>query len=164
MRTLTKNRLRDINDDLWSLIVRTRDNFVCKMCGTQTKHSEAHHIFGKVIKITRWNIDNGITLCFYCHRFKMHGGNLSNENRIELFRKILGREKYEKLKLKAESLLIVKFNLEFCKEEFKRLMYLTVDMNIATNSDTVPRYIVKELFPEWFPTKEMLKDYEEVKE
>jgi hypothetical protein len=143
MRTLTKKHLTQINDKLWSLIVRTRDNFVCKMCGTQTKHSEAHHIIGKDNKAVRWDIDNGVTLCYYHHRFWMHGGKMTEEKRIEFYKKVLGRDSY--WMLRARSVCVVKFNLDFCKEEFVRLYDIAMAENLRP-WEIVPRYIVKELY------------------
>jgi hypothetical protein len=98
---------------------------------------------------------NGITLCYYHHKNWLV--KASREDIDKFYESITD---YDYLKQKANQ--IIKFNLDYCIREFKRLMNYCVNMNIDT-SKVVPRYIVKELLPEWYPTKEMLKDYEEVK-
>ena len=106
----------------------------------------------------RWNIDNGITLCYYHHKNWLV--KASREDIDKFYESVTD---YDELKIRANK--IIKFNLEFCKEEFVRLMNYCVDMNIDTLK-IIPRYIVKQLLPEWFPTKEMIENYEngEVKE
>lgn len=56
----------------WSNAVRTRDGFICQMCGkkpARRKSIHAHHIvpFAKSAEL-RFDINNGITLCRVCHR------------------------------------------------------------------------------------------------
>lgn len=57
-------------DSLWSKCIRTRDP-ICVKCGKPT--TEAHHIFGRANKSTRWDLRNGIGLCSYCHVFSKQG-------------------------------------------------------------------------------------------
>jgi 5-methylcytosine-specific restriction endonuclease McrA len=40
----------------------------CAKCGS-THNLAGHHIVKRRYLHTRWNIDNGICLCFTCHRF-----------------------------------------------------------------------------------------------
>lgn len=51
--------------DLWSKCVRTRFK-TCKNCGEDTG-LHAHHIVQKTYKLSRYNVDNGLTLCAGCH-------------------------------------------------------------------------------------------------
>lgn len=59
-RTLEKDCL-----ELWSLCVRARDG-VCRMCGSD-KSLTAHHIRSVSNAATRYDIDNGMALCWKCH-------------------------------------------------------------------------------------------------
>lgn len=53
----------------WAYRVKTRDNWTCQQCGAQGGRLEAHHIdeFAKN-KELRWDVENGITLCWECHK------------------------------------------------------------------------------------------------
>jgi len=59
---------RNFCDSLWSLTVRTRDNFSCAICG-DTNLPNAHHLITRKVFQYRWDIDNGITLCPSHHEF-----------------------------------------------------------------------------------------------
>lgn len=74
-----KRTPRQIEDDvcctLWSAAVRTRDGYVCQYCGTPTKRAEAHHIFTRQHMSTKFDVDNGITLCWPCHHYRAGTGD-----------------------------------------------------------------------------------------
>ena len=53
-------------DDLWSKVVRKVGS--CEVCGKR-ENLNAHHIFTRHNKSTRWDLDNGICLCSGCHVF-----------------------------------------------------------------------------------------------
>jgi 5-methylcytosine-specific restriction endonuclease McrA len=71
-----KNRLlrnmAKTND--WRISVFERDNYTCQICGSRNGNGEnvklsAHHIKGWATNPEcRWDIDNGQTLCWPCHR------------------------------------------------------------------------------------------------
>jgi len=57
-------------DILWSKKIRARDK-VCRKC----KHapaSQAAHIFGRGNLSTRWDEENGLGMCYYCHIIWAH--------------------------------------------------------------------------------------------
>lgn len=54
-------------DKLWGEIIHSL-NDKCAVCG-KTGRLEAHHIFTRSRRATRWFIDNGILLCANCHKF-----------------------------------------------------------------------------------------------
>jgi len=142
MKKITKRRLIQINDDLFSLIIRTRDNFVCQKClqdkgdkAKPNKHNNAHHIIGRENKAVRWDIDNGVTLDYYHHKNWLV--KASREDIDKFYESITD---YDELKLRAKR--IIKFNLEFCKEEFVKLAGYFTQVELA---QVVPKYIIKEL-------------------
>ena len=53
-------------DKAWSLAVKTRDKFRCRLC--LGEGTDAHHICHRGQNYgLRWDIENGITLCRTCH-------------------------------------------------------------------------------------------------
>lgn len=68
---------RDPLDILFSLYIRTRDNWTCQRCFSQKpeKSQGLHcsHIFSRRHKATRWDEQNAKALCFSCHQW--YGGN-----------------------------------------------------------------------------------------
>jgi len=67
-RNSTNKALKIAKDRAWSMAVRQRDG-KCQWCGRKDM-LQADHIFSRRMNSTRWNIDNGITLCRGCHIFK----------------------------------------------------------------------------------------------
>ena len=61
-------------DKLWSECVRAKFKR-CQWCGKKEGKLDAHHIITKSRSgyVGRWNLQNSILLCFYCHRGKAHG-------------------------------------------------------------------------------------------
>ena len=55
-------------DDLVSKQVRERDGYKCRKCGRTGKVFH-HHIHTKIRLATRWILENGVTVCFWCHRW-----------------------------------------------------------------------------------------------
>ena len=63
-------------DALVSRQVRERDGYRCRKCGVNRSGGRVyhHHIFTKIRLTTRWDLKNGVTLCFYCHRWAHSAG------------------------------------------------------------------------------------------
>lgn len=70
----------------WVKSIKERDNEECVLCGAD-QHLEAHHVFSfKNFVPLRLNLDNGITLCHWCHK-KYHAFyNLENTNPLTLLK------------------------------------------------------------------------------
>lgn len=58
---------------IWSLKVRNRDK-KCVLCGTIDKQLYAHHYIKNAARSIKYRYDlrNGVALCYACHRFKVH--------------------------------------------------------------------------------------------
>jgi len=118
---MSKNSRKKIEkqlDDLWRRAVLKRDNNKCRICG-KTIGIQAHHIFSRVRRSTRWELENGITLC-RGHHYLAHRD-------FERFRRfvvsIIGEDRYDELYLL--SLSTVKWSmsdLEKKVEELKRFL------------------------------------------
>jgi 5-methylcytosine-specific restriction endonuclease McrA len=104
------------NDRLFSLIIRHRDSGKCQKCGAIG--TQVHHFFGRGYSV-RWDLDNGVLLCFACHIRGAHSRNIKNViDFMEWAKKYLGK-KYDKLLKKSHE--TVKANITFVREENERL-------------------------------------------
>lgn len=86
---------------LWGLCVRARDRHICQYnyCGKPANNP--HHIFTKGgHPMTKYDLENGITLCVYCHRAIAHGKPQMFERFII---KRIGQKKYDLLQFRAYS-------------------------------------------------------------
>jgi len=52
----------------WSHQVKDRDKWRCVVCGSEFRPN-AHHIVPREIRLHRWDVENGITLCVNHHKF-----------------------------------------------------------------------------------------------
>jgi len=119
MRAKTdRKKLEKELDDLWHKAVLKRDNYGCKICGSRDR-LQTHHIFSRIRRSTRWDMENGITLCAG-HHYLAHRDP-------EKFRRFviqkIGEEKYEELYQK--SLYVVRItlkDLERIKNELKEYL------------------------------------------
>ena len=100
--------------DIWSKIVRRRDG-ECVLCGN-TETLQAHHwiIHSGSSLSTRFLIDNGVTLCYACHIFKVHGrGDAVHFDQIKTYmfgKSGLTAARYEEIKVLGKE--IAHFSLE----------------------------------------------------
>ena len=79
-------------DTEWSAYVRGRDS-KCQKCGGQGSVS-AHHAFGRRHHATRWDVNNGVGLCYPCH---IHWAHRDPCSFAEWFKSHVGSEKYNAL-------------------------------------------------------------------
>ena len=83
-------------DVLFSKQVRERDG-VCQYC-KKSSTTYCHHIFSRRHMGTRWLMENAVSLCVYCHRFRAHG---DPENFRDFIIGRIGQRKFDELKWKA---------------------------------------------------------------
>lgn len=57
-------------DELWTKIVKARDNNQCAIC-QKTQYLNAHHLISRKVYKYRWKIENGISLCPSHHEFSV---------------------------------------------------------------------------------------------
>lgn len=73
-----KTEIRKL-DEMWKTKVKQRDNYCCQICNKKvTGHNcQAHHILPKGIKGMRWDINNGITLCYQHHKVGLWSAHMN---------------------------------------------------------------------------------------
>ena len=84
-------------DVLWSHVVKERDGEYCRHC-RKNKGTAAHHIISRRHRSTRWDPDNGVHLCFYCHI------RIAHEDApyfVDWIVREIGADAFEKLKRRA---------------------------------------------------------------
>ena len=64
-------------DKQWTEQVKKRDENICQVCGSKSKMLNAHHIIPKSYNETRHDLNNGITLCFKCHKVGKNGAHMN---------------------------------------------------------------------------------------
>ena len=104
-------------DTLWANAVKKRDGYRCRKCGKVypkgSRGIQAAHIFGRRHKSTRWDMSNGLTLCFGCHRW-------NHENPVEYakwLKEEIGQAEIDRLNIK-------RFETFRKGDEYKFEMYL----------------------------------------
>ncbi len=95
-----KTEVREL-DDIWKKRVKERDDYNCLVCRKKVegKNCHAHHILPKQFKKLRWDIDNGITLCFRHHKVGKYSAHLNalwfafwlKTNRLAQFRYLINK-------------------------------------------------------------------------
>jgi len=99
---LTMKGLNKQLDTYWKLAVKIKYNYKCVYCG-ETYYINAHHIFGRVNRSVRWDLDNGLCLCPLHHTL----GSFSAHQNPEFTKWIetyIGAKQYQKLMQKANTI------------------------------------------------------------
>ena len=123
MKLTPRKRLIKELDKLWTEIVKLRAGNKCQYCGRNNIRLNAHHIHSRSRYATRWDLDNGVCLCFTHHRL-MHD---DPEEAMKFYKTLFTQEQWEQLKTKAHQL--AKFSLadleqmrDKLKEELKKFL------------------------------------------
>jgi len=83
-------------DKEWANLVKTRDGWGCVICGNEERLN-AHHIIARENHETKFNIDNGLSLCpkhhFFCRQVSAHNNPIGlllwlEKNRPEQLQKV----------------------------------------------------------------------------
>lgn len=92
----------DKADRIFSLYIRTRDNWTCQRCHKYypppTTSLQCSHYFGRTKESVRFDEENCDTLCFGCHRI---WEKEDREDYREFKVKQLGQKKFDLLQVRA---------------------------------------------------------------
>lgn len=123
-----KQNLRDKLDALWSKKVRERDK-KCILCGKHigdVKSLQAHHwiLTKKQSAKYRWDIRNGVSLCYGCHIHQVHAHPSAELNhRLEnlcIANGIVTQEEFEEIMNDKHSL--IKLNNAYIEDKMKEFI------------------------------------------
>ena len=115
VKKFNKKKVEKELDKKWSEYVRKRDVF-CKRCGGSRGFISAHHAFGRRHLATRWDIFNGVGLCYPCH---IHWAHRDSAGFTEWFRVHVSEDQYNRL-AEAHN-MVVKFTTEDLIQILKNL-------------------------------------------
>ena len=89
-------------DKLFSKYVRLLSGGFCKRCKKYFGEKKLHnaHFHSRRKHSVRWDIDNTAPLCYGCHSY-VDGNPLA---KVSFFLELLGKERFDKLNERAESL------------------------------------------------------------
>lgn len=94
-KKLTRSNLEKKLDKLWSEYVRKRDNCNCQKCKKVYGQSVSpHHAFGRRHRAVRWDVDNGVSLCYFCH---IQWAHRDSAGFTEWFKNHVGEDVYNRL-------------------------------------------------------------------
>ena len=97
-----KRKPKDTRMVDWALAVRARDGNKCRYCG-RTDTLNTHHIYSRSRKATRYDVDNGITLCVAHHTLSSaFSAHKTPVEFIDWLREQNGEEWLESLRRKAK--------------------------------------------------------------
>ena len=93
----------DKADKLWSLYVRTRDNWTCQRCFTRyeppTSALHCSHFWGRGRESTRFDSQNCMAACYGCHRYLT--AHPEEHRNFQLKR--LGQREFDALMIRANT-------------------------------------------------------------
>ena len=77
-KKVTKKEMKEL-DDAWKKHVKERDKHTCQICNKKIegKNCHAHHIIPRQVRTLRWDINNGITLCYPHHKVGIHSPHMN---------------------------------------------------------------------------------------
>src|SRR3990167_7272087 len=96
-------------DKMFSDFVRERDDWVCQRCKVKYDKNDSKsrmglhtsHYWGRGRESTRFELDNCIALCYYCHRLWGHGDQRDQYKEFMINK--LGEKRFKSLELQANS-------------------------------------------------------------
>jgi hypothetical protein len=97
------SQLKKRADEYWSRCIRTRDSGKCRIggCSYLCNVPHPHHVFGRKNLATRWDMENGLLLCFLHHR-KAHDDPESIRDKIV---EAMGEERFSRMREKSRTIV-----------------------------------------------------------
>lgn len=93
------------------ILVKERDKWICHKCHKDYSNNKGlyhcSHFWGETRSSTRFDFDNCIGLCYYCHYGdKINGWEYNKQGEYrEYMIKLLGQKRYKELEKRANTLM-----------------------------------------------------------
>lgn len=88
---------------LWGQAIHKLYNETCAVCGKRDGSMQAHHIYTRRRMTTRFDINNGILLCYSCHKgSSILSAHEAPEAFFNWLKKTKGEDWLKKLRRKSE--------------------------------------------------------------
>lgn len=71
---MKKSEIRK-RDEEWRKKVLERDSYKCIVCKKQPNKPHCHHIIPRAFKDLRWDVNNGVILCYYHHKGRFYSAH-----------------------------------------------------------------------------------------
>lgn len=105
-------------DKAWSQAVKILAGFKCEYCLRADLLLNSCHIIGRTYRATRWDLDNGMCLCFIHHKqYDEHGPEEKN-----IFNNLIGESRYDRLREKAMHSVTKQQDFDEIRKEIKKSM------------------------------------------
>lgn len=93
---MTRKQIKQL-DILWSKAVKERAGYKCEFCLREDLRLNSCHIVGRRYRGTRWDLQNGLSLCFPHHaEYDQHGPQAK-----DIFNNLIGENRYDLLRMRA---------------------------------------------------------------
>ncbi len=102
MKQISVPKLKKKLDTIFSLKVRARDGFRCQKCGKVEKHNHCAHIFSRNNLSVRYEMNNAICLCYYCHLMYAHREPVEF---VLWVKNKIGEKLFEKLRKQSQQII-----------------------------------------------------------
>lgn len=100
---------------MWRRVIHEKYNGRCAICGKEP--IQCHHIFSRRFSVVRWDVDNGIGLCYFHHHRFAHS---DYERFRDVVIELIGQDVFEALKERAYSgKKLTLLDLDRIKEELE---------------------------------------------
>jgi hypothetical protein len=106
VKKVSKSKIDEQCLTLWSLCVRAK-NKTCRICGSDYR-LQAHHIRSRTNQATRFDLENGLSLCSKCHILQKFSPERFQDKIIEA----IGEKEYKRLKRKSLTVMQYKRNFQ----------------------------------------------------
>ena len=116
MKKKSRRSIEKKLDTEFSRVIRLRDK--CARCGkgADTITLQCAHIISRVNRAVRWDLENGVPLCYACHIFWAHRNPVDF---VDFIKDYLGELRFEALKARAR--VVKKWTIEEMEEYLKYL-------------------------------------------